>query len=58
MQFDDWVARMRTPGERIGAIRNLFDAAPEEARQYFALQDDYSFDIDAALFEARKPVVQ
>ena len=58
MQFDEWVARMRTPGERIAAIRNLFDAAPEEARQYFALQDDYSFDIDAALFEATKPTVQ
>ncbi len=26
MQFDEWVARMRTPGERIAAIRNLFDA--------------------------------
>jgi len=58
MQFDEWVARMRTPNERIAAIRNLFDAAPEEARQYFALQDDYSFDIDAAMFEATKPVVQ
>ncbi|WP_308923957.1 class I SAM-dependent methyltransferase [Janthinobacterium sp. J1-1] len=58
MQFDEWVARMRTPEQRIAAIRNLFDAAPEEARQYFALQGDYSFDIDAALFEATKPVVQ
>ncbi|MEG2961492.1 MAG: methyltransferase domain-containing protein, partial [Janthinobacterium sp.] len=58
MQFDEWVARMRTPGERVAAIRNLFDGAPEEARRYFALQDDYSFSIDAAMFEATKPQVQ
>lgn len=58
MQFDEWVARMRTPAERVAAIRNLFDGAPEEARKYFALQDDYSFSIDAAMFEATKPQVQ
>ena len=58
MQFDEWVARMRTPAERVAAIRNLFDGAPEEARRYFALQDDYSFSIDAAMFEATKPSVQ
>ncbi|MFM2086072.1 MAG: hypothetical protein RLZZ237_941 [Pseudomonadota bacterium] len=58
MRFDDWVARMRTPANRVAAIRNLFDAAPEEARRYFALQDDYSFSIDAAMFEATKPQVQ
>lgn len=58
MQFDEWVARMRTPAERVAAIRHLFDGAPEEARRYFAVQDDYSFAIDAALFEATKPQVQ
>ncbi|MCL6486765.1 class I SAM-dependent methyltransferase [Janthinobacterium lividum] len=58
MQFDAWVARMRTPAERVAAIRKLFDGAPEEARRYFALQDDYSFSIDAAMFEATKPSVQ
>jgi SAM-dependent methyltransferase len=49
-------ARMRTPSERVAAIRNLFDGAPEEARRYFALQDDYSFSIDAAMFEATTAV--
>lgn len=55
MQFEQWVARMRTPALRVQAIRSLFDSAPEEATAYFALQDDYSFAIDAALFEAAKP---
>ncbi|KQX01948.1 SAM-dependent methyltransferase [Massilia sp. Root418] len=52
MRFDEWVARMRTPALRVQAIRSLFDTAPDEARAYFNLQDDYSFDIDAAMFEA------
>ena len=52
MRFDEWVARMRTPAERIVAIRSLFDSAPEETSAYFAVQDDYSFAIDAALFVA------
>ncbi len=58
MKFDDWVARMRTPAPRVQAVRDLFDTAPQEARDYFALQDDYSFTIDAALFEAVKPARQ
>jgi ubiquinone/menaquinone biosynthesis C-methylase UbiE len=52
MQFNEWVARMRTPELRVQAIRSLFDSAPDEARAYFSLQDDYSFDIDAAMFDA------
>lgn len=54
MVFDEWVARMRTPPERIAAIRSLLDSAPEEAASYFAVEDDHSFLIDAVLFEARK----
>jgi ubiquinone/menaquinone biosynthesis C-methylase UbiE len=54
MVFDDWIARMRTPVERVSAIRSLFDLAPEETRDYFAVEADYSFTIDAALFEARR----
>ena len=54
MKFDEWVARMRTPDLRVQAIRSLFDSAPEETRQYFAVQPDYSFEIDAAMFEARR----
>jgi ubiquinone/menaquinone biosynthesis C-methylase UbiE len=54
MVFADWIARMRTPAERTVAIRSLFDSAPEETRDYFAVEADYSFTIDAALFRARK----
>ena len=54
MVFADWVARMRTPPERIAAIRSLFDVVPEEARRYFGVQPDYSFSIDVAMFEASR----
>jgi ubiquinone/menaquinone biosynthesis C-methylase UbiE len=54
MQFNEWIARMRTPPERVQAIRSLFDSAPDEASTYFSVQDDYSFYIDAAFFEAAK----
>lgn len=54
MVFDDWIARMRTPPERVVGIRSLFDSAPEETCAYFSVEDDYSFSIDAGLFEAKK----
>ncbi|NMM39213.1 MAG: class I SAM-dependent methyltransferase [Glaciimonas sp.] len=54
MKFDEWIARMRTPSERVQAIRSLLDTAPDEASMYFSVQNDYSFSIDAALFEAKK----
>jgi ubiquinone/menaquinone biosynthesis C-methylase UbiE len=56
MVFQDWVKRMRTPLEKVTAIQRLFDSAPQEVRQYFELQTDYSFAIDAAIFEARKNI--
>jgi ubiquinone/menaquinone biosynthesis C-methylase UbiE len=52
MKFDEWTARMRTPAERITAIRSLFASAPEETRNYFAVQEDDSFTIDSTLFKA------
>jgi ubiquinone/menaquinone biosynthesis C-methylase UbiE len=54
MEFDDWIKRMRTPQVRVDAIRDLFDRAPQESVQYFSVQDDHSFSIDAALFEIGK----
>jgi ubiquinone/menaquinone biosynthesis C-methylase UbiE len=50
--FDEWTARMRTPAERVAAIRSLFASAPEETRTYFDVQDDGSFTIDSTLFKA------
>ena len=54
LQFDAWVARMRTPPERVIAIRSLWDVAPQEVTSYFRLEKDYSFTVDAALIEAVK----
>jgi hypothetical protein len=54
MVFDEWVARMRTPPERVIAIRSVLDTVPEEARLHFAVENDHSFFIEAAFFEARK----
>ncbi|GJI87953.1 class I SAM-dependent methyltransferase [Duganella hordei] len=53
MKFDEWTARMRTPAERVAAIRSLFGTAPEETLQYFAVQPDCSFSIDSTLFKAK-----
>lgn len=53
MKFDEWTARMRTPAERVTAIRSLLASAPEETRHYFAVQADDSFTIDSTLFKAR-----
>jgi len=44
---------MRTPAERVTAIRSLFATAPEETLQYFAVQADCSFSIDSTLFKAK-----
>ncbi|HWW72063.1 MAG TPA: class I SAM-dependent methyltransferase, partial [Duganella sp.] len=53
MVFDDWTARMRTPAERVAAIRSLFASAPRETRDYFDVRPDCSFTIDSTLFTAR-----
>jgi ubiquinone/menaquinone biosynthesis C-methylase UbiE len=53
MVFDEWTARMRTPAQRVAAIRSLFAGAPRETRAYFDVQPDDSFTIDSTLFKAR-----
>jgi ubiquinone/menaquinone biosynthesis C-methylase UbiE len=50
--FDTWVARMRTPELRVAAIRSLWSLAPDEVRQYFDVQDDGSFKLDALMVDA------
>jgi ubiquinone/menaquinone biosynthesis C-methylase UbiE len=52
MQFDQWVARMRTPEVRVAAIRSLLHGAPDEVREYFAVASDGSFMIDALMIDA------
>lgn len=51
--FQSWITRMRTPELRTEAVRSLFTGAPTEVRNYFAVQDDCSFEIDAAWMSAR-----
>jgi SAM-dependent methyltransferase len=53
MAFDSWVARMRTPEVRVEAIRSLWRGAPDEVREYFAVQPDNSFMLDVLMVEAR-----
>ncbi|WP_153099736.1 class I SAM-dependent methyltransferase [Paraburkholderia hayleyella] len=53
LEFAAWVARMRTPEPRVVAIRSLWASAPDEVRQYYAVADDGSFELDALLLEAR-----
>ncbi|MFC5475360.1 class I SAM-dependent methyltransferase [Paraherbaspirillum soli] len=57
LQFDTWVARMRTPAERVIAIKSLWDSAPAEVSAYFDLRQDYSFSIDTVLLEVNKKIL-
>ena len=53
--FAPWIERMRTPHVRVAAIRSLWEQAPDEVRQYFDVQPDGSFRLDALqLFAARR----
>ncbi|QYD67715.1 class I SAM-dependent methyltransferase [Paraburkholderia edwinii] len=52
IDFDAWVTRMRTPALRVSAIRSLWESAPEEVRDYFAVQADGSFELDTLMIEA------
>ncbi|SAK40058.1 type 11 methyltransferase [Caballeronia temeraria] len=54
LEFDAWVTRMRTPPERVTAIRSMWTSAPDEVRQYFNVQEDGSFELDAMMIEARQ----
>jgi ubiquinone/menaquinone biosynthesis C-methylase UbiE len=53
IDFDTWVERMRTPDERVVAIRSMWAHAPDEVRAYYAVQPDGSFEHDAVLIDAR-----
>jgi ubiquinone/menaquinone biosynthesis C-methylase UbiE len=52
LEFDAWVTRMRTPAERVVAIKSMWNNAPDEVRKYFAVQQDGSFELDAMMIEA------
>ena len=54
MEFTTWTSRMCAPEVRINAIRDVFSNASDEARLYFNVQPDYSFDIDVSWLSARQ----
>ena len=51
-EFSSWVSRIGTSAERIAAIRSLWSSAPSEVRDYFKLQDNLSFEVDAVMILA------
>jgi len=57
LEFSSWVERMRTPKVQVEAIRALQGAMSESVTRYFEIDKDGSFNLDIALFEARKPLV-
>lgn len=52
LDFDSWVARMRTPEVAIAAIRHLWSKAPDEVRARLRVQADGSFTLDALMLTA------
>ncbi|SDV47979.1 class I SAM-dependent methyltransferase [Chitinasiproducens palmae] len=54
MAFDTWVARMRTPPERVAAIRSLWSGAPDEVRQHYRVEADGSFQLEVLSFAATR----
>jgi ubiquinone/menaquinone biosynthesis C-methylase UbiE len=52
MDFADWTARMRTPPDRVTAIRALQVLAGSEVAGHFEIEADGSFTIDTILIEA------
>ena len=50
--FSGWIERMHTPPARATAIREIWDAAPDEVRAFFAVQPDGSFTLQKFLIEA------
>lgn len=53
IEFDSWVKRMRTPPVAVEAIRHLWQVAPAEVREYYRVQADGSFALEAVMVTAR-----
>ncbi|WP_338765598.1 class I SAM-dependent methyltransferase [Massilia sp. METH4] len=52
LDFPSWVERMKTPSTHVAAIRSLQQRAPNEVRDYFAIEEDGSFTVDTILIAA------
>jgi ubiquinone/menaquinone biosynthesis C-methylase UbiE len=54
IEFASWIARMRTPSERVAAIHALWNAAPDEVRTFFDVQPDSSFTLQKIMIDAKR----
>ena len=54
LEFDSWVARMRTPPDQVTAMRAAIARAPHDVRAALAIQPDYSFTVEVALIVGRE----
>lgn len=55
LEFESWIARMRTPAVFVAAIKALQAAAPDEVRRHFAFRENGSFTIDTMMIETVAP---
>ena len=53
LDFASWVARMRTPEDRIATIRSLQQQAPDEVQRAMHFEADGSFTVETGLFWCR-----
>jgi ubiquinone/menaquinone biosynthesis C-methylase UbiE len=51
IDFEDWIARIGTPLERVAALKSVFSELPSEAREYFQVGAENSFITDSAWIE-------
>ena len=56
LDFAAWVARTRTPPERVAAIAALEAEAGREVRQHFSFLPDGRFSLDTVFIVAERPV--
>ena len=52
LNFQAWITRIATPPEKVEMVKHLYESAPDEIREPFAIQDNYDFALYGALFEA------
>ncbi|MBT0727195.1 class I SAM-dependent methyltransferase [Rosenbergiella australiborealis] len=57
LDFQQWVARMKTPEATITTLRTLQQAVSAPVQAYFQLQPDGSFHSDTVMFSAQRPVL-
>ncbi|MFQ5417530.1 MAG: class I SAM-dependent methyltransferase [Myxococcota bacterium] len=52
--FDGWVDRVSTPAAETALLRSLFAGASDEAKAFFRIASDLSFDIPVALIRGQR----